>query len=82
MIRTHQAALELERVASMSAFNVQGATGRRLNQHATLYSFPDGSRMLIRQTGRAGDAWHPAWTGGAHDVHLGPVMGRRLFGDQ
>ena len=76
MQRDYQAARELERVRTLPAFNVQGATRReRVNQHATRYLFGDGSVMQIRTTAGRGDAWHPDWTGSESDVHLGPVQG-------
>ena len=76
MLRNYQAARELERVCNLSAFNVQGATRReRVNQHATRYTFADGSMMQIQTTAGRGVAWHPAWTESKSDVHLGPVQG-------
>ena len=75
MIRQYQAAQELEAIRNCVAFTVTGAKRRRINQHASLYTFADGSRLRIRTTASRADAWHPAWTGRASDVHLGPVVG-------
>lgn len=77
--RDYQAAHELARVARCSAFTVRGAISReKINQHATLYRFADGSAMLIRHTRQRGCAWHPGWRGQAGDMHLGPVEGLPL----
>jgi len=77
--RDYQAALELERVARCSAFTVRGAISReKINQHATLYRFGDGSGLLIRHTRGRGSAWHPGWLGRAGDAHLGPIEGLPL----
>jgi hypothetical protein len=43
----------LKRIRSMLAFTIQGATRRRLNQHAIGYTFPDGSRLVVYKAGRA-----------------------------
>jgi hypothetical protein len=75
-MRNYQAANELQRVAPLSAFNVAGYVRRdKVNQHSTIYEFPDGSRMQILHTRQIGNAWHPAWRGTASDIHLGPVKG-------
>ena len=78
MIRDYEAARELERITPLSAFNVKSCYRRKLNQHATIYGFSDGSRMLIYANGRA-QCWHPHWQGRAADVHLRPDC-RRVFG--
>jgi len=76
MLRNYMAARELERVAPLSAFNVEGYTTRqKINQHATLYRFPDGSTLFLRTTKQCADAWHKDWKGRADDVHLGPIRG-------
>ena len=73
-LRDYAAARELDRVASLSAFSVTGATRRKLNQHSTLYTFADGSTMQIDATASRGSAWHPDWRGTPADIHLGPVQ--------
>lgn len=78
-MRNYNAANELNRISNLSAFNVQGATERRrYNQHYVRYTFADGSTLHIYPTRRRADAFHPAWTGSAHDVALGPVVGTSL----
>ena len=73
-LRDYAAARELERIKDLSAFNVNGYSERhKLNQHSTLYIFPDGSGLSIRNTSRKADAWHVDWKGNADDVHLGPI---------
>lgn len=73
-MRDYAAARELDRVATASAFNVSGALSRqKLNQHATLYTFADGSCLEIRHTRGLGSAWHPDWYGVEGDQPLAPV---------
>lgn len=50
----------------------------RLNQHAGLFEFLDGSRMKVSETTRRVDCWHPGWQGKAHDIHLGPIKGASI----
>lgn len=78
-MRDYQASRELARIAPLAAFNVAGATKRqRLNQHATRYTFADGSCLLVRATASRGDAWHPEWKGTPSDIALGPLQGTPL----
>ena len=75
-LRDYAAARELERIAPLSAFNVNGYTKRRrLNQHATRYEFADRSAMVLYLSRRRADAWHYDWKGKADDIHLGPIKG-------
>lgn len=75
-LRDYMAARELDRIAPLSAFNVNGYSKRRkLNQHAVRYEFPDRSVMVLYLSRRRADAWHFDWKGCADDVHLGPVKG-------
>lgn len=75
-LRDYDAANELYRVSTLSAFNVNGAVSRcKLNQHAKLYVFADGSKMTLRLSSGTGDAWHPSWRGTREDIHLGPIQG-------
>ncbi len=77
-LRVYDAANELARVANASAFCVAAMRREKLNQHATLYTFLDGSRMQVNHTRGTGDAWHPAWKATAADIHLGPLKGVAL----
>ena len=55
-----QAYNELQRVRNLIAFNVSGYKERkRLNQHATQYTFPDSSILKIYNSGR-GQTWKNA----------------------
>lgn len=75
-MRDYQAAHELERIRGLVAFNVQGAKERRrVNQFATWYSFPDGSKLMIYPHRSAADCWHPGWCGTKDDSRLGPMQG-------
>lgn len=78
MLRQYQAAQTLEAIRNCIAFNIPNAKRQRVNQHSTLYTFADGSRLRIRTTLSRADAWHPAWTGKASDVHLGPIVGEAI----
>lgn len=79
MIRDYQAIRALEKIEFSSAFNVPGYSKRtKINQHSTLYTFPDNSRMLIRHTKSCADCWHPDCKGTAQDIHLGPIKGHPL----
>jgi hypothetical protein len=52
-----QAHSELYRIRDLSAFKVQGYTKRKkLNQHKTVYSFQDGSMLVIYSTAQRGAA--------------------------
>ena len=77
-MRNYDAANELARVANASAFCVAAMRRDKINQHATLYTFLDGSQMQVNHTRSWADAWHPAWRGTAADVHLGPLKGVAL----
>lgn len=79
MLRDYMAARELERVTNLAAFNVEGYSKRqRINQHATLYDFPDGSSLMLHTTRQFADTWHKDWKGRADDVNLGPIKARRI----
>jgi hypothetical protein len=41
---------EYKRTRGLSAFNLAGATQRKLNQHATRYNFLDGSWLIVHVT--------------------------------
>lgn len=74
-LRNYDAANAGRAISGKAFFNVPGYVARvKVNQHATLYDFPDGSRMMIRKSG-TWKAWHPKWRGTADDVHLGPDGG-------
>ena len=74
-MRNYQAAHELSRISGLAAFNIQGATKtERLNQHATVATFADGSLLWIHHTTGLLSSWHPNWTGSAADVELGPIV--------
>ena len=75
MLRSYQAANELERIKNLPAFNLPNAQRQKINQHSTLYTFEDGSRLFIKHTLQRADCWHPGWRGRADDIHLGPVKG-------
>lgn len=77
-MRDYDAANELTRVANASAFCVAAMRRDKINQHATLYTFPDGSRMQVNHTRGRADAWCPDWRGTAADTHLGPLKGVAL----
>jgi len=77
-LRDYGAANELHRVANASAFCVVAMRRDKLNQHATLYTFLDGSQMQVNHTRGRADAWHPDWRGTAADTHLGPLKGVAL----
>lgn len=48
----YKAHLELNRIKSLSAFNVRGYTKRvKVNQHLQYYSFDDGSELAIYARG-------------------------------
>lgn len=80
MIRDYQAAREHERIRRSSAFSIPSAkTRRKLNQHSTLYTFEDGSSLLINHTSQNADCWHKAWRGTAEDVRLGPIKGAPIL---
>lgn len=80
MLHDYEAARELRRVEKLHAFNLPTATARRkINQHAALYDFADGSRLLIYSTRGRADAWHMGWKGTAQDTHLGPIKGAALL---
>jgi len=71
---TYQAKRELNRIATLAAFNVCGDAKRdKLNQHSTLYLFADESRLQIDHTRRRASCWHVEWTGQEHDTHLAPI---------
>lgn len=79
MLRDYQATRALEKIEFSSAFNVPGYSKReKVNQHCTLYTFPDQSRTMIYHTKSRADCWHPEWKGTAQDIHLGPIKGRPL----
>lgn len=69
---TYQAAAELERIKSLSAFNVEGARRQRLNQHSSLYHFPDNSTLQINATAGLGFAWHNDYLA-AYGSDMSPV---------
>lgn len=46
----------LNRIHTLSAFNVTGATRTKVNQHATAYAFPDGAKLVIYTTTQRGIA--------------------------
>jgi len=73
-MRNYAAANKLESVRHSVAFSIPEATRRKLNNYATLYTFTDGSCLLIKFATGCADTWHPAWTGQAHDIALGPNM--------
>ena len=73
-MRHYQAADELHRIATLSAFTVRTAHRRKLNQHATLYTFSDGSKLEIFFSRGFGSAWHPCWTGSKDDIEFGPIQ--------
>lgn len=77
-MRDYAAAREYERIKDASAFNIQGATCKRINQHLTLYIFADGSRLAIYPTRSQADAWHRDWLGSPDDIHLGPIRNAPL----
>lgn len=77
-MRNYDAANELTRIANASAFCVAAVHRQKLNQHATIYTFQDGSRMQVNHTRGRADAWHPVWRGTADDTHLGPLKGVQL----
>ena len=74
-MRNYQAANKLREIARAVAFNIPEASRRKLNGHTALYTFPDGSRLLIKSATSRADCWHPAWKGTAADIHLGPMQG-------
>lgn len=79
MIRNYDATRAYDKIKGSSAFNVPGYTSRKkINQHCTLYTFPDHSRMMINHTKSRADCWHPDWKGTANDIHLGPIKGAAL----
>jgi hypothetical protein len=77
-LRNYEAANMIETIKGCSAFSIPGAERRKLNQHSTLYTFADGSRLQVNATKGRADAWHPAWKGTAQDIHLGPIKGAAL----
>lgn len=77
-MRNYDAANELRRVADATAFCVAAMRREKLNQHATLYTFLDGSQMQVNHSRGRADAWHPEWRGTAADTHLGPLKGVTL----
>lgn len=50
---THAAYTFLQSVKHAAGFNVQGATGRNVNQHMREYTFPDQSKLRIYRAGLA-----------------------------
>lgn len=44
---------EYNRIKNLSAFTVQGATRRNVNQHMRKYVFKDGSELEIYKSGKA-----------------------------
>lgn len=72
-LRDYMAARELHRIAPLVAFHVPADKKHKLNQHATVYEFEDGSRLLINHSRSRASCWHTAWKGSAADVHLGPI---------
>jgi hypothetical protein len=73
-LRNYDAANALERIRGLSAFGLPEAKRVKLNGTASLYTFPDGSKLQVNSATSRGFAWHPEWTGGPQDVHLGPVQ--------
>ena len=48
-----QAYVEFKRIVKCIAFNVQGCHfSKKLNQHASLYIFPDNSKLVVSQRKR------------------------------
>lgn len=45
--------VELQSIRKLAAFSIQGATLRKLNQHAREYTFADASVLRIYRSGRA-----------------------------
>ena len=79
MLRNYDATRAYNKIKDCSAFNVAGYVARRkLNGHATLYTFRDGSKMLIKALSGCVDCWHPDWKGLKHDIHLGPIKNAPL----
>lgn len=73
-MRNYQAANKLKEIAGAVAFNIPEATRRKLNGNSSVYTFADGSRLLIKSTSGRADCWHPDWKGVASDIHLGPMQ--------
>jgi len=48
----HEAYCTLQTVRRLAAFSIPGAQRRKLNQHATRYTFADGSHLFIYANGR------------------------------
>lgn len=77
-MRNYLAANKLKEISKLSAFNIPEASRRKLNGHTTLYTFPDGSRLLVKSSTSRADCWHPDWKGRSDDIHLGPLKGVAL----
>lgn len=75
MLRNYDAANAVEKYKNCVAFNVTEAVSKkRVNQHLTVYTMPDGSKFHVNVTTGRMSATHPHWKGSDHDIHLGPVQ--------